>query len=293
MMNGIIICGRGGLYEAQDDAGQTYTLRAMKKLRRGGMSILVGDRVAFSPGAGEEHGWVEEILPRRSVTVRPPAANMTLLALVAAPEPEPDWLLMDKLLIGARRQGLAPMLIINKCDMNHSAYDFAKSTYRHAGIRVLACSAKTGEGLDALKAALAGELTCVAGQSGVGKSTLLGALLGQTLEVGDISKRILRGKNTTRHAQILTGNGLTVLDTPGFSLLDACDDTIDPVLLKDAYPDFAPYEGLCRFTPCYHRSEPNCAVLAAVKAGELDEGRVARYHTLLEEVTRQWRERYD
>ena len=118
------------------------------------------------------------------------------------------------------------------------------------------------------------------------------ALTGLGVETGDISQKIQRGKNTTRHAELLEAKGLRVLDTAGFSLLEM-EGGMDPVTLKDAYPEFAPYEGQCRFAPCYHASEPGCAVTAAVAAGELDPQRVERYRELLADVRKAWRERYD
>lgn len=292
MMKGQIIEGRGGLYTVRDEQGTDYVLRAKKKFRRQRVTPLVGDRVLFTPGQEEEHGWVEEILPRTSVFLRPPVANVEKLCIVAAPAPQPDWLLMDKLLLSAHMQHLEPILIINKCDMEGDALSFAKKTYRNAGVQVLGVSARTGEGMEQLKQALKGGLCCFAGQSGVGKSTLLSKLLDMDLETGRISHRIQRGRQTTRHASLLEANGITALDTPGFSLLEA-PDKMEPVTLPEHYPEFAPYLGKCRFSPCYHNQEPDCAVKEAVLRGEVDKERLERYQQLLEEVGTNWRGRYD
>ena len=118
MMQGQIIEGRGGLYTVRDAAGIDHVLRAKKKFRRQHMTPLVGDRVDFTPGEGDEHGWLEEILPRSSQCLRPPVANITLLVIVAAVAPAPDWLLIDKLLLGARKKGMRAVLVKNKCDMS-------------------------------------------------------------------------------------------------------------------------------------------------------------------------------
>ena len=294
-MEGIIVRGRGGLYTVMDEAGTEYILRAKKKFRRQGMSPLVGDRVLFTPGQiSDEHGWVDEILPRASQCLRPPVANVTLMALVVASQPEPDWELVDKLLIYARRQNLKPLLIVNKEDAGDGEATFqdARRMYAGAEMEVLSVSAVNHRGLDRLKDRLKGEICCFSGQSGVGKSTLLNALFGLKLETGDISRKIQRGKNTTRHAELFRFGAISVMDTPGFSLLEM-EDVFDPVLLKDYYPEFRPYEGNCRFSPCYHDSEPGCAVLNAVQTGALDAQRMERYRTLLHECREAWRNRYD
>ena len=272
--------------------GLEYTLRCKKKFRRMHLSPLVGDEVRFSPGEGEEHGWLEEILPRRSECVRPPVANAELLVIVAAPVPEPDLLLCERLLLRARMQRMDTLLVINKCDLDPSLARRMTDEMAGSGITVCAVSAVTGEGLEALRGLLLGRLCCFAGQSGVGKSTLLSRLLGIDLETGTLSEKIQRGKNTTRQAELLMRNGLRVLDTAGFSLLEL-DGGMDPVTLKDWYPEFAEYEGQCRFQPCLHDREPGCAVTAACAEGRLHPQRVARYRALLSEVKEAWRNRYD
>lgn len=291
MTEGQIIEGRGGLYTVRGGDGQISVLRAKKKFRRQHITPLVGDRVQYTPGTGEEHGWLEEILPRSSECLRPPVANITLLALVAAPAPAPDWLLLDKLLLGARMQGMRTVLVMNKCDLGNEAADCARRDYVGADVPVICVSAAQGEGLSSLRALFQGETVCFAGQSGVGKSTLLNALLGLRLQTGEIS-RIERGRHTTRHASLIDCGDVRVMDTPGFSLLEF-DTVMEPVELKNYYPEFAPYEGRCRFQPCYHGSEPGCAVRQAAKAGEISPARLARYHELLEKTRQLWRERYD
>ena len=294
-MEGIIIRGRGGLYTARDGAGREYVLRAKKKFRRQGMSPLVGDRILFTPGEiSDEHGWVEEILPRQSQCLRPPVANVTFLCVVVAPRPAPDWLLVDKLLIYARKQGIRPLLIMNKADDEGAEATFAQMQAMYAGAEaeMLAVSAREKNGLQPLEARLAGEICCFSGQSGVGKSTLLNALFGLGVETGEISEKIQRGKNTTRHAELFARGDAQVIDTPGFSLLEM-DEVFDPVLLREYYPEFQPYEGKCRFAPCYHGSEPGCAVLQAAKSGLINGERLDRYHILLADCRQAWRNRYD
>lgn len=295
MIEGTIIRGRGGLYTAMDLNGETYVLRAKKKFRRLGISPLVGDHILLTPGEiSDEHGWVEEILPRTSQCLRPPVANITLLCIVVAPQPAPDWLLVDKLMIYANREQLTPVLIVNKADIDNeqNTINLARDMYNKTGMDIFTVSAATGMGKEELLQRFAGHVCCFSGQSGVGKSTLLNQLFGLQVETGDISQKILRGKNTTRHAELFRFGNVTVIDTPGFSLLDM-DAVFDPVLLQDYYPEFREYEGKCRFSPCYHATEPGCAVREAEKQGEINGERMERYRSLLKDCREKWRDRYD
>ncbi|MEE1439465.1 MAG: ribosome small subunit-dependent GTPase A [Christensenellales bacterium] len=289
---GVIIKGVGGLYYARGEDGGTHVLRARGIFRRRHITPMVGDRVRFTPGQGEEHGWVEEILPRESQLVRPPVANVRYLVIVLAPAPAPDYLLIDTLIAMALRQGIRPALVVNKCDLDGGTYEAVRSDYAGLGAPLLAVSALSGQGMDGLRSLLASGVCCLAGQSGVGKSTLLCAATGLRLQTGEISQKIHRGRHTTRHAELLFSGEYRVLDTPGFSLLELWEG-LEPIRLKEYYPEFAPYEGQCRFSPCYHLSEPGCAVLKAARAGEISQARLERYHLLLKKAQEAWRNRYD
>lgn len=289
---GVIVKGVGGLYYARGEDGGTHVLRARGIFRRWHITPMVGDRVCFTPGQGEEHGWVEEILPRESQLVRPPVANVRYLVIVLAPAPAPDYLLIDTLIAMALRQGIRPALVVNKCDLDGGTYEAVRSDYAGLGAPLLAVSALSGQGMDGLRSLLASGVCCLAGQSGVGKSTLLCAATGLRLQTGEISQKIHRGRHTTRHAELLFSGEYRVLDTPGFSLLELWDG-LEPIRLKEYYPEFAPYEGQCRFSPCYHLSEPGCAVLEAARAGEISQARLERYHLLLKKAQEAWRNRYD
>lgn len=289
---GVIVKGVGGLYYARGEDGGTHVLRARGIFRRRHITPMVGDRVRFTPGQGEEHGWVEEILPRESQLVRPPVANVRYLVIVLAPTPAPDYLLIDTLIAMALRQGIRPALVVNKCDLDGGTYEAVRSDYAGLGAPLLAVSALSGQGMDGLRSLLASGVCCLAGQSGVGKSTLLCAATGLRLQTGEISQKIHRGRHTTRHAELLFSGEYRVLDTPGFSLLELWEG-LEPIRLKEYYPEFAPYEGQCRFSPCYHLSEPGCAVLKAARAGEISQARLERYHLLLKKAQEAWRNRYD
>jgi len=293
LKHGTLVRGIGSFYTVRDSSHLEYTVRCKKKFRRAGMTPMIGDEVIFSPGQGEEHGWLEDILPRKTVCLRPPVANINCLAIVTAPVPEPDLLLVDKQISRAVGQKMKVLLIVNKCDLDPGFYERIRDEYACTGIPVMAVSAKEKTGIELLTAAIGNEtLCCFTGQSGAGKSTLLNALLDLDLETGDISRKISRGKNTTRHTELIEKNGIRVMDTPGFNLLEA-ENELRPENLKDRYPEFLPYEGLCRFRECLHDREPGCAVLEAVKKSEISEGRISRYHMLLEEAREVWRERYD
>ena len=184
-------------------------------------------------------------------------------------------------------------LIVGKCDLDGGKLLVQmQEEYRGADCPVLGVSARNKEGLDSVRALMRGaDCCCLAGQSGVGKSTLLNALLDLQLETGEISEKIQRGKNTTRYAQLLIHDGIRVLDTAGFSLLET-EKGMEPEKLQELYPEFQPYIGQCRFQPCLHDREPGCAVTQAVQEGKIDGNRVERYRALLADVRLAWKNRY-
>lgn len=292
-MQGTILRGIGGFYTAMDEEGNMHILRAQRKLRRDRMKPKVGDLVDMVPGTGEEDGWLQAILPRQNELVRPPVANIDKIVLVAAAAvPEPDLMLMERMILTARRRDIEPMLVISKCELNPEGAREIVRQYRGAQVDAMAVSAHTGENIDLLREKLKGSIHALAGQSGAGKSSLINALYRMELETGSLSEKIDRGKNTTRASELipLPGGGM-VLDTPGFSLLDG--ELFDPVELQDSYPEFEEHLGKCYFQPCYHATEPKCSVLQAVKDGEIDAARHGRYVELLNEMKIRWRERYD
>lgn len=291
-MEGSILRGIGSFYTVLCDADrQEYTLRAQKKLRHQKLTPMVGDRVRFSPGQDGEDGWLEEILPRRSVMQRPSVANADMLMLVVAGVPQPDLLLVDKLILRANAGNMQPAICVNKIDLGDGLAKRMEREYAGTQLRVFAVSARTGEGITALREAMRGKVTCLAGQSAVGKSSLLNSLFGLELETGGLSRKTERGRHTTRRAEMMALDGMFVLDTPGFSLLEL-EETVEPEAFAQLYPEYNALAGECRFQPCLHDREPGCAVHAAVDRGKLSPERWARYRELLGEVREKWKGRY-
>jgi len=284
--------GIGSFYTVLcDEDGQEYTLRAQKKLRHQKLTPMVGDRVRFSPGQGEENGWLEEILPRKSVMLRPSVANADMLMLVVASVPHPDMMLIDKLILRAGRGNMTPALCVNKIDLGDELAQEIRAEYAGTSLRVFAASALTGEGVAQLREAMRGKVTCLAGQSAVGKSSLLNALFGLELETGGLSRKTERGRHTTRRSEMMAVDGMLVLDTPGFSLLEL--EEMEPQAFAELYPEYNALAEGCRFQPCLHDREPGCAVHAAVSEGKLSAVRWARYRELLAEVKENWKGRYE
>ena len=292
LKRGTLIRGIGSFYTARDTDGNTWTLRCKKKFRRQGLSPMTGDEIMFIPGTAEDDGWIEEILPRKTECLRPPVANVTRLIVVISPVPEPDMMLADRQISRAFAQGMDVVIAVNKTDQDPGLTERIREEYSAAGIRVFPVCALRGEGIEPLKEAMAGELCCLTGQSGAGKSTILNALLKLNLETGDISRKISRGKNTTRQSELIEKDGIRVMDTAGFNLLEP-EKRLEPEKLKERYPEFREYEGKCRFRECLHDREPGCAVTEAVRNGKLNAERVERYRQLLNETKEVWRARYD
>lgn len=291
-MTGSILRGIGSFYTVlADEDAQEYTLRAQKKLRHQKLTPMVGDRVRFTPGEGDDDGWIEEILPRKSELIRPSVANADMLMLVVASVPQPDMLLVDKLILRAERGGMTPAICVNKVDLGEELAQRIAAEYAGTELRVFSVSARTGEGIGALREALRGKVTCLAGQSAVGKSSLLNALFGLNLETGGLSRKTERGRHTTRHAEMMSLDGSFVLDTPGFSLLELETD-MEPQEFAGLYPEYNALAADCRFQPCLHDREPGCAVRAAVESGALGAARWVRYRQLLGEVRENWKGRY-
>ena len=288
---GRILKGVGGFYEVLLDGERTVTCKARGRFRNERLVPMVGDRVEVSfPQTG--YASIDELLPRKNALIRPPVANIDQLILVAAAcAPKPDWLLIDKLLIQAHALGISPLLVLNKIDLPEEE---VVSTFRtdYAAFETLLVSSVTGEGLEALKRRLTNKVSCFAGQSAVGKSSLLNALFPQlALETGGLAKKTDRGRHTTRLAELWPLLGGAVLDTPGFSLLEL--EEFSQEALNESYPEFHRAFENCRFAGCRHLAEPDCAVKALLSEKKLSAGRYERYGMIQQEIEQKRKHRYD
>lgn len=288
MINGMIIKGIGGFYYVHTAQG-IVECKARGKFRKTIGKPIIGDQVTLELQP-DGTGYLQEIAPRRNALIRPAVANIDLVAAVAsAAPPVTDPFLIDKVSAIAAHKDMEMLVIFNKCDVDDAAE--LQKVYEQAGIAVLCVSAHTGQGIEALQKKLAGKTTALAGNSGVGKSSLVYALTGIAAEVGEIS-RISRGKHTTRHVELIAlPNGGYLADTPGFSSFET--DQMDLVLAEDlqyAFPEFDAYLGQCKFTGCAHVCEKGCAVLQAVNAGKIAPSRHTSYVKLYNSVKdmKQW-----
>ncbi len=278
---GRILRSLSGFYDVQTPQG-LVTCRARGILRKEGNSPLTGDLVEITVEKGK--GMVEKILPRKNHFIRPAVANVDALVVFAANvNPVTEPFLIDRVAAIAGDQNVPVYLCVNKCDLDPAAN--LVRIYEHAGFPVICTSAETGEGVEALRALLEGKLTAFTGNSGVGKSSILNRLAPELkLETGEVSEKLGRGRHTTRHVELYRlGENTYVADTPGFSSFDT--DQMELILkenLQYAFPDFGSFIGKCRFDDCSHRKEPDCAVRAAVEAGDIEASRYESYLKLYE-----------
>ncbi|MEA5049051.1 MAG: ribosome small subunit-dependent GTPase A [Eubacteriales bacterium] len=290
-MQGRIIRGIGGFYSVLLPDNTIVTCKARGRFRNENLTPMVGDLVEIStPDTG--FASLDELLPRKNALLRPPVSNIDQLVIViSASVPKPDWILADKLLLQAHTLRIEPLLLLNKIDSgDDSVVAMFQSDY--ALFRTLLVSSHTGEGLDRLTDALQGKVSCFAGQSAVGKSSLLNALFPElSLETGDLAKKTARGRHTTRQAELWPLLGGAVLDTPGFSLFEL--EELSQAELNESWPEFSEVFRNCRFTGCRHISEPDCAVKELLNDGRLTRTRYARYVELSQEIEQRRKHRYD
>ncbi|MBD8496873.1 ribosome small subunit-dependent GTPase A [Paenibacillus arenosi] len=299
MPKGLIVKALSGYYYVRPDGESMDAVvqcRARGVFKKKGISPLVGDRVNFSMTDNGE-GTVEGIDERHSELIRPPIANVSLAILAfSVLEPDLNTQLLDKFLVHIEHAGLDAVIVLTKWDLisdlpdeqfskQESKLKDAVALYRSIGYDVIETSSKTGWGYDKLSELLADDISVFAGQSGVGKSSLLNAMFpGLSLETNAISHRLGRGKHTTRHVELIplaTGEGY-IADTPGFSQLDFLELGVEE--LASCFREFRTYAESCKFRGCTHTHEPGCRVKVALEEGDISSSRYEHYQLFMEEM---------
>lgn len=285
-MDGLIVKNQNGYFSIVSLSGNGHEIHLSRS--RGALKrktdVLVGDQVAYDVTS---HGdaVITKVYPRKTILHRPPVANVDRLILTSAVKsPDVSLYTLDKMILLAENADIEPILCFNKSDLDPEKAEELAAIYRKIGYDAVIASAYTGKGIEDLRQFLSGHIIAFSGPSGVGKSSLLNALLGKDrFAAGHISEKTRRGKNTTRHAELIAfGADTFLMDTPGYTSL-----ALQGVAEEDAgylFRDFRPYLGSCRFNNCMHKKEPDCAVRRAVEEGEIPRSRYHSYEQILDEL---------
>lgn len=286
-MQGKIVKGIAGFYYVHVPGIGVYECKAKGIFRKDKKKPLVGDDVTIEAISQEEKtGNVTEILPRKNVLIRPAVANIDqALVIFAIARPKPNLNLLDRFLITMKHQGVSAVICFNKQDISdEKERRTLLEAYEKSGNQILFASAYTQEGIEQIRTLLHGKTTAVAGPSGVGKSSIINILQPKAgMETGSISKKIDRGRHTTRHSELIAlEDGTYIMDTPGFSSLYLQD--LEKEDLKNYFAEFDLYEKECRFQGCMHIHEPDCGVKKALEEGKISRIRYENYVELFQEL---------
>ena len=290
-MTGRIVEGVGGLYTVRcEESGEIKLIscRAKGSFRHEGITPLVGDNVVVDVSAGEKNAVISEILERKNSLIRPPMANLDcVFVALAAAKPAPMLDMTDKLISILEHNDIEPVIVIEKCELDRERAEEIKAIYEKAGYRAFALSCETGEGIEEIESFIATRrgILALAGASGVGKSTLLNKLFPTlSLGTGSVSRKTERGRHTTRAVTLLKiSDELYFADTPGFSMLDfERFDFFDLEDLPLSFREINERIGECKYTKCTHRKEDGCAIVEAVKSGDIAKSRHESYVMLYE-----------
>ncbi len=294
-MNGKIIKGIAGFYYVDVVESGIYECKAKGIFRKNGQKPLVGDLVRIDVlDEAEKTANIVELYPRKNELIRPAVANIDQAVVIfALKDPEPNRALLDRFLVMMEHVGVPVTICFNKCDLG-TEEDLAywKRVYEPSGYPLIFCTALEEDGIEQIRTLLDGHTTVVAGPSGVGKSTITNLMQSEIrMETGEISRKLQRGKHTTRHSQLIPiSEGSYLVDTPGFTSLYTAE--MEKEQLKYCFPEFSAYEGQCRFQGCVHMNEPNCAVKAALKEGSISRERYENYQLFYEELKDKEKRRY-
>lgn len=291
MIKGKIIKGIGGFYFVDAD-DSIYECKARGNFRKLGIVPLVGDDVEISVNENAENT-IDKVLPRKNELVRPPLANLDTLFIIASiVDPKLNTLIIDKLIAIAEHKNIEPIIVITKTDLSNDYQQYV-DIYKNAGFKVIVCDNKSGNGVDEVKALLNSKISAFTGNTGVGKSSLLNNIFPELdLATGETSKKLGRGKHTTRHSELFKVHGGYIADTPGFSSLDF--EKCERILKEDlpfCFREFEPYLDSCKFTSsCTHTKDKGCAVLKAVEDGAISKSRHDSYVSMYNDVKdiKQW-----
>ena len=285
MIDGRIVKGIGGFYYVKTADG-IYECKARGVFRKMKITPLVGDFVSVTINERAENT-IDEIKERKNSLVRPPLANLDTLFIVSSVvDPLINAGVIDRITAIAEFKHIEPVIVLTKVDLDNS-YTKYYDLYTRAGFKVVICNNKTGEGSDEIKSMLKGRTSAFTGNTGVGKSSLLNCIDSRlSIETGETSRKLGRGRHTTRHCELFEINGGYVADTPGFSSVDF--EKCDRILKEDlpyCFREFEPYLTECKFqTNCAHVNDKGCAVVQAVNDGIISQSRHQSYVDLYNEV---------
>ena len=255
--NGLIKCDARGLLKIKSDG------------------ILTGDIVEV------ENATILNVKPRKNRLIRPNVANVDLIVAVLSPQPKPDFYLIDKLLINSIKENIDFCIVLNKSDIESTIYQDVVNEYANLGIKILSVSSTNKQGINELKELLKNKLSVFAGQSAVGKTSITNVMFNLELKTGEVSEKIERGKHTTTRSEIFEYEGIKVIDSPGFAVIDA-DVSLED--LPQCYPEYFNVSNECKFRGCSHISEPNCKVKELVNNGDFSKKRYERYIEIYNEI---------
>ena len=278
-MKGIVIKVQTNSYIVKVEEGTIECIaKGIFKFKKA--QVLVGDYVEIN----EDEKVITKIYPRKNEFVRPPIANIDqMIIVVASTNPSPDLMLLDKQIVMAEKNGVEPIICINKIDLD-ADYSGIIETYQNIGYQVITTTAKNGIGIDKIARIINNKITAFSGNSGVGKSALTNNIFNEEVALeGETSEKLKKGKHTTKHVELFEfASNSFIADTPGFSSFEI--EGITHKELEDYFIEFKNYIPDCEFRSCAHLKEVNCGVKRAVAKRKIDKGRYERYVQLYEKL---------